>query len=350
MFFWRKMRKNKISPAPQPAIEDGWREKRDAERAFLKSLPNGQWGPGWPAGVLLADEICRAVDEFQLISPFDRRPNERLRPAGYELTVGSHYSINGEISTLHDGPIQNEIVLRPFDVVVIETQERLNVPEFMIARWNVTVGRAYEGLLWVGAAQVDPGFKGFLCCPIYNLSDRERRLKFGDPIAVIDFVVTTPPSNKSRDYSRDFTERKRIIFEDYRPNELQSALITHAQKRLDEFKQSISDHRATVTSDISELRVTVFNSLGILLAAIGALVTALALFVGRAEPKFVTYLSPPLLVAFAALIVALGALVTAVTKSRISRLVWITAAVLGVVVVMYLIAWYYYSLPPVWDL
>jgi len=42
------------------------------------------------------------------------------------------------------------------------------------------------------------------------------------------------------------------------------------------------------------------------LAAIGALVTALALFVGRVEPKFLTFLDPPLLVSFAALVVALG--------------------------------------------
>lgn len=319
------------------------REKRDAERAFLKGLKNGQWGAGWPIGVLLADQICQAVDDFDLIRPFDPTPHGkgRLRPAGYELTVGNHYSINGKIRTLHDGPVGNEIVLKPFDVVVIETQERLNVPEFMIARWNVTVGRAYDGLLWVGAAQVDPGFKGFLCCPIYNLSDRERHLKFGDPIAVIDFVVTTPPSNRSREYSIDFTERKRIIFEDYRPNELQSALITHAQKRLDRFKKSIDKQ----TSDISEIRTTVFNSLGILLAAIGALVTALALFVGKAEPKFVTFLTPPLLVSFAALIVSLGALVTAATRSRLWRTVLITFVVSVVLIVMYWVAWNYYPLP-----
>jgi deoxycytidine triphosphate deaminase len=345
MFPWWKWstKKNDSSSRPQPASEDQWQIERDAERNLLKSLPNGQWGRGWPPGVLLADQICRAVDEFVLIAPFDSRPGGkgRLRPAGYELTVGRHYSINGEIRTLRDGPIDNEIVLRPFDVAVIETQERLNVPEFMIARWNVTVGRAYEGLLWVGAAQVDPGFKGFLCCPIYNLSDRERRLKFQDPIAVIDFVVTTPPTLESHKYSIDFTNRKRIIFEDYRPNELQSALITHAQNRLDEFRKGIEKQ----TSDISEIRTTVFNSLGILLTAIGALVTALALFVGRAEPKFVTYLSPPLLVAFAALIVALGSLVTVATSSRLWRTVCIMGAVAVVIIVMYWIAWYYFSLP-----
>lgn len=315
--------------------------RRERERKFLKSLPIGQWASGWQPGVLLADQICRAVVDFHLIDPFDSRPREKLRPAGYELSVGKYYSIGGKIGELADEQGQNEIVVRPFEVVIIQTLELVNVPEFMIARWNVTVGRAYEGFLWVGAAQVDPGFKGFLCCPIYNLSDQERRLRLGEPIAVIDFVVTTPPSGKSRNYSVDFTERKRILFEDYKPNELKSALITHAQMRLDGFQNRVDDFQA----DISEIRSTVFNSVGILLAAIGALVTALALFVGKYLPEFVSRLSPPLLVSFAALVTSLAALIASVAKTRRLRWIWFGFAVLTVLVVMYWIAWDH-PLPP----
>jgi hypothetical protein len=166
------------------------------------------------------------------------------------------------------------------------------------------------------------------------LSDKERRLKLGEPIAVIDFVVTTPPSDQSRKFSVDFTERKRILFDDYKPDDLKSALITHAQRRLDDFNK-----------DVTELRGTVFNSIGIILAAIGALVTALALFVGKAEPETLTRLSPPLLVSFAALIVSFGALVTAIAKNRIWRYVWFSVALLVVTLSMYWAAWNH-PLPP----
>jgi deoxycytidine triphosphate deaminase len=307
--------------------------RRESERRFLKALPNGDWSKVWHPGVLLADQICRAVDDFELIHPFVAT-KQKLRPAGYELSVGDFYSVNGEMRRLSDDQNKNEIIVKPFEVVIIQTLERLNVPEFMIARWNVTVGRAYEGFLWVGAAQVDPGFKGYLCCPIYNLSDKERRLKLGEPIAVIDFVVTTPPSDQSRKFSVDFTERKRILFDDYKPDDLKSALITHAQRRLDDFNK-----------DVTELRGTVFNSIGIILAAIGALVTALALFVGKAEPETLTRLSPPLLVSFAALIVSFGALVTAIAKNRIWRYVWFSVALLVVTLSMYWAAWNH-PLPP----
>jgi deoxycytidine triphosphate deaminase len=298
-------------------------------------MKNGDWGGGWSPGVLLADQICRAVSEFGLISPFDDTPKGkgRLRPAGYELSVGELYSKNGQTVRLNDDQNNNELVVKPFEVVVIQTRERLNVPKFMIARWNVTVGRAYEGFLWVGAAQVDPGFKGYLCCPIYNLSDKERKLRFGEPLAVIDFVVTTPPNASSEKFEIDFTQRKRILFDDYQPDDLQSALITHAQRRLDEFEESVAD-----------LRGTVFNSIGIIFAAIGALVTALALFVGGRpdETPFFMRLSPSLLVSFAALTVSSWAFVVSVTKSKIWRFFWISMLTLIVCLSVY---WYAYTHP-----
>lgn len=83
-------------------------------------------------------------------------------------------------------------VIPSYQVAIVQIRETLNLPKFLIGRWNIRVKRAYEGLLWVGGAQVDPGFRGHLCCPIYNLSNKEVRLEFGDTLAMIDFVVTTP--------------------------------------------------------------------------------------------------------------------------------------------------------------
>ena len=122
--------------------------RREAERKVLKEMPNGTWGDTWLPGVLLADQICRAVTDFQLIRPFEsvKHGKGKLRPAGYELSVGCHYSKGGITGVLTDDLNANSITVQPFEVVVIETYERLNVPEFMIARWNVTVDSAD----WVG--------------------------------------------------------------------------------------------------------------------------------------------------------------------------------------------------------
>ncbi len=51
--------------------------------------------------------------------------------------------------------------------------------------------KVYEGLVWVGGAQVDPGYSGNLFCPLYNLSNRPVHLEFGETLFTIDFVRTT---------------------------------------------------------------------------------------------------------------------------------------------------------------
>ncbi len=140
-------------------------------------------------GVLLSDEIEHYVYLFKLIDPFDCK---NLDPAAYKLTIGDEYSIGGERKRLYDEAGKNEITIPPFEVAIIKTYERVNLPRFLIARWNIKVSLAYKGLLWVGGPQVDPGYVGYLSCPIYNLSNNNVTLKYKDPLAIIDFVKTTP--------------------------------------------------------------------------------------------------------------------------------------------------------------
>jgi hypothetical protein len=90
-------------------------------------------------GVLLSDHIRRYSEQFDLISPFDV---ESLRPAGYDLRVGSNYSIRGERKALNEGM---EFEIGPYQVAVIETFETLNLPRFLIGRWNIRVKHAYKG-------------------------------------------------------------------------------------------------------------------------------------------------------------------------------------------------------------
>jgi hypothetical protein len=112
------------------------------------------------------------------------------------------------------------------------------MPPFLIGRWNIQVSRAYQGLVWVGGPQVDAGYVGHLFCPIYNLSDKEVVLHRGESIAVIDFVKTTSYRDGQ---SKPYPLPDRILFEDYRPEDLGSGLVTHAniitslRNRLDNF-------------------------------------------------------------------------------------------------------------------
>jgi len=119
-----------------------------------------------------------------MIAPFKKA---NLKPAGYELTVGDEYFMSGQYL-----PLDSHVTIQPFEVAVIKTGERIRLPRFMIARWNIRVRHAYAGLLWVGGPQVDPGYAGYLFCPIYNLSDKPVTLYKGEELALMDFSRTTP--------------------------------------------------------------------------------------------------------------------------------------------------------------
>ena len=79
--------------------------------------------------------------------------------------------------------------MEPHQVAVVSTHERLKIPRNMMARWSLRVTKIYEGLLWTGGPQVDPGWEGPLFCPIYNLAERSVLKHRTEP--TIDFAYTT---------------------------------------------------------------------------------------------------------------------------------------------------------------
>ena len=158
----------------------------------LKNDPRCQV-PGNAAGaVLLADEIkffCTSPDispSQRMIAPFEPA---RLRPASYQLTLGKEVHVGGQQKILrHSEPL----VLEPHQVAVVTTREVVRIPRFLVARWSLRVQKIYEGLLWTGGPQVDPGWVGQLFCPIYNLSERDVELCLHAGLFTIDFINTTP--------------------------------------------------------------------------------------------------------------------------------------------------------------
>ena len=234
--------------------------ERDRERRRLEKLPDIRSDPRPEStGVLLSDEIEAYVAEGKLIEPFKK---ENLKPAGYELTVGDRAMKGGEFVRLEW--TGDEVRIPPFEVVVIKTAETINLPRFLIARWNIRVKWAYEGLLWVGGPQVDPGYVGHLFCPLYNLSNETVRLKKGAAIALMDFVKTTRIRNETdlencnlKEYRRP---PKRILIDDFGIKGFRSAL--HVQG------VDVREGLRQVTTKIDVFSSMIIGVLAILITAI----------------------------------------------------------------------------------
>ena len=176
----------------------------------LGVLEEDPWSDKWPGAILPAEAIEAYSDPkkikcpYPLISPFD---HSLLRAARYELKLGDEANVGGIPQRIDENsPV---IVLPPHQVAVVKTYEYLRLPRFLIARWNLRVSMVYEGLLWVGGPQVDPGWAGHLYCPIYNLAERDVYLKYKQPIFTMDFVRVFPTTISDK----RFTPRRRSIDE-----------------------------------------------------------------------------------------------------------------------------------------
>jgi deoxycytidine triphosphate deaminase len=227
--------------------------------------------PDVKCGVLTSDKIEYCVEKFHLIDPFDKE--KLLKPARYKITLGEDYAMGGKLRKLHNKPGMNELTIPPFQVAIVSTQQILNMPRFLIARWNLDIDLVYKGLLWVGGPQVDPGYHGRLFCPIYNLSNEPVTLKLGDDIASIDFVRTTPfIKNKTIKYPRP-PKRRELSHYNW---PLQSALYEMAEKKIQGFEMEIKGFRKEIekmSDRINRSIAGIFTVLAILVAAISLVFT-----------------------------------------------------------------------------
>ena len=144
-------------------------------------------------GVLLSDRIAFYAHRLDLIDVFE---HNRLGPASYDLTLGSEcwyvdHSDNTGEAKRHLAPGET-LVLEPNSIVYVTSHETLNLPFYLIGRFNLKLRLLHEGVLVGTGPQIDPGFSGRLSCPLHNLSSSKVSLTCGQSFAVLEFQKTTP--------------------------------------------------------------------------------------------------------------------------------------------------------------
>lgn len=207
-------------------------------------------------GVLLGDMIQKYIDELHpsLLEGADI-PNN-LRPASYNLRLGDRYYQDGQYGTLtEDSPV---ITIKPHGMVVVSSLEKLHMPKYLIARWNLRVKLVYSGLLWAGGPQVDPGFSGPLSCPLYNLSSKEVNLYRREHVFTIDFAKTTKydreaaKKNPNLDFPVASMNRQ---LEDLLPkNYTLKSSLSELQGRVDASEKRANETDQKISSGLAELK------------------------------------------------------------------------------------------------
>src|ERR1700686_390411 len=113
-----------MSALPPDAAIEHLRHLEGQRLSALKQWPHDYHEDD--RGVLLSDRIRLYSEKFDLISPFDPAC---LRPAGYDLRIGSNYSIRDERKALNEGM---SFEIGPYQVAIIEIFETLNLPRFLV--------------------------------------------------------------------------------------------------------------------------------------------------------------------------------------------------------------------------
>ena len=237
----------------------------------LEDDPRGQFPSRYNGAVLLADEIryFSTSDDIppdqRLIDPFEP---ERLRPASYQLTLGEKAHVGGRDQLLK---YSEPLVLPPHQVAVVTTNEALRIPRFLVARWSLRVQKIYEGLLWTGGPQVDPGWVGQLFCPIYNLAERHVKLYLRDAFFTIDFIRTTPLTDEYKGLS-ETPEFGKTWFIPVR-----SSLADHDSNRLRSAPyESLQDLR-----ELARFRELALGAVALIFVVLGVMVAALGVLAAR---------------------------------------------------------------------
>ena len=124
-----------------------------------------------------------------LIEPFSEKS---LQPAGYDLRVGKEAMVNGK---LIDVKKEGKVVIPPKGYALILTLERIKLPDNVMGEMRLRSSLAREGLIG-SFAWVDPGWDGNLTLGIFNGSNEEIELEYGERFVQIVFHRLEEPASK----------------------------------------------------------------------------------------------------------------------------------------------------------
>ena len=114
------------------------------------------------------------------VSPWEE---EKVEAAGYRLSVGSEYFVNGDgISTVEQLEDAQAFVIGPGQFAFILTEEKVRISKSAIGFISIRATIKFRGLVNVSGFQVNPGFHGNLVFAVFNAGPRHVNLRSGDEI------------------------------------------------------------------------------------------------------------------------------------------------------------------------
>ena len=211
-------------PPPGETPSFAQSEEEAAER-FSETRGTDPFPDIHPALLNTAD-LLDYVAATGMIYPFEVPPTDRselLKPASCGIRLAGDYVYwdtepDGTPSKV-EGTLKHgqDLVLTRNSIVYVTLEPMLRLPDYIAARFNLTIRDIYRGILVGTGPLVDPGFTGRLSLPLHNLTFNDYPIKGGEPIVWMEFTkisdnkewASNEPSHQRAGAYEQFPKRKR---------------------------------------------------------------------------------------------------------------------------------------------
>lgn len=121
-----------------------------------------------------------------LVNPFNP---EHVQPSSVDLHIDEELkTVNGDSFNIKDKPYS----LKPNEFILASTIETVNIPLDIVGHVDGRSSVARLGLM-VQVTLIDSGYKGNLTLALFNQSDKDFELKYGDSVCHIFFEQVSSP-------------------------------------------------------------------------------------------------------------------------------------------------------------
>lgn len=151
-----------------------------------------------PSALLNSADIQEYQDRCELLrgEPFEKL---RLKSASYEICCkGDVFWSDHEDRLKHHRIIESKpFVLEKNQIAYLSPDVVFYLPDYIAARFNLTISLVHKGLLLGTGPMVDPGFQGRLLVPVHNLTSSEVHLSASEGFIWVEFTKLSPHPARS---------------------------------------------------------------------------------------------------------------------------------------------------------
>ncbi len=156
--------------------------------------------PEIPCALLSAEHIIKYAKKTGMIAPLFRGGDRaRMKKASYEGRIGGKLAYKfDKDGKLVEMPVRECLTVEANSIVFVECDIQFDLPDFIAMRFNLHIRHVHRGLLLGTGPLVDPGYRGKLCIPLHNLTDKDYPIPVSKGLIWMEFTKTSEKSNEGR--------------------------------------------------------------------------------------------------------------------------------------------------------